>query len=124
MTIAPEGIRATAIASTEAEREHQAKHEHHVKREHQAESEAAAVLAQHRDHDPETELRAERMLVALLPQVVKELRLLEDRTGLSRTDITNRAITLYEFIDQQQLAGREILIRDRCTGDMHNVQIQ
>jgi hypothetical protein len=39
-------------------------------------------------------LQAERITVALVPQAAQDLRRLQERTGLSRTDITNRAITL------------------------------
>ncbi len=55
---------------------------------------------------------AERVTVALLPKVSAELALLQERTGLSKTDLVNRAITLYEFTEAQLAAGREVLIRD------------
>ncbi len=41
---------------------------------------------------------------------------MQDRTGLSKTDIANRAITLYEFIDTQIRTGRDVLIRDNEAG--------
>lgn len=59
----------------------------------------------------------ERITVALLPKVAADLQQLQERTGLSKTDIINRAITLYEFISAQQDAGREVLIRDKKTGE-------
>jgi hypothetical protein len=66
---------------------------------------------------------AERISVALIPIVSEQLRRLQDRTSMSKTDITNRAITLYEFIDSQMQADREVLIRDKRTGEVQIVQI-
>lgn len=65
----------------------------------------------------------DRITVALIPKVGEDLQLLQDRTNLSKTDITNRAITLYEFIDAQLRAGRELLIRDQQTGQMQTIII-
>lgn len=61
--------------------------------------------------------------ITLIPQVRAGLQRLQDRTNLSRTDITNRAITLYEFIEAQLSAGRELLIRDEDTGEIQRVLI-
>jgi TnpA family transposase len=44
-------------------------------------------------------------------------------TSLSKTDIAHRAITLYEFIDAQMRAGRDILIRDNTTGETQVVRL-
>jgi hypothetical protein len=44
---------------------------------------------------------ADRIAVALARQAREDLKTLQDRTGLSRTDIVNRAVSLFEFIDQQ-----------------------
>jgi uncharacterized protein (DUF342 family) len=60
---------------------------------------------------------AERITVALVPKVAAELQRLQERTSMSKTDLTNRAITLYEFIDAEIQAGREVLIRDGKTGE-------
>jgi hypothetical protein len=58
----------------------------------------------------------DRITVALIPKAAEDLQRLQDRTSLSKTDITNRAITLYEFIDSQLRSGRDVLIRDNKTG--------
>lgn len=58
---------------------------------------------------------AERITVALIPRTRGDLQRLGQRTALSKTDIVNRAITLYEFIDAQLRAGQEILIRNNRT---------
>lgn len=52
--------------------------------------------------------------VALIPKVAGDLDALCDRTGLSKTDLVNRAITLYEFVDAQLRAGRDLLVRDEA----------
>lgn len=102
MTIAPEGARTTGSVDNEKE----------------------AIPTRYDSPDPGDRPPAERITVALIPEVMEELKLLQDRTSLSRTDITNRAITLYMFIDQQLRAGHEVLIRERRTGEMQTVLIQ
>jgi hypothetical protein len=64
---------------------------------------------------------SDRITVALIPKVSEDLQHLQDRTNLSKTDIANRAITLYEFIEAQLRAGKDILIRDRETSETQSV---
>jgi hypothetical protein len=64
----------------------------------------------------------ERITVALLPAVTGDLERLQSRTGLSKTDIANRAITMYEFIEAQLRAGRDVLIRDNETKETQIVR--
>jgi hypothetical protein len=59
----------------------------------------------------------------LIPKAGDDLQQLQDRTGLSKTDIANRAITLYEFIDAQMRAGRDVLIRDNNTGETQVIRL-
>jgi hypothetical protein len=66
---------------------------------------------------------SERITVALIPKAVADLQNLQDSTSLSKTDLVNRAISLYEFIDQQMRAGRDLLIRDSGTGETHLVRL-
>jgi hypothetical protein len=75
------------------------------------------------EEDGARHLRAERITVALIPQAAEDLRRLLDRTSLSRTDITNRAITLYEFIDGQIRKGRDVLLRDSETREIQIVRL-
>ncbi len=70
-----------------------------------------------------SQLLAEDLTVALIPKVESDLQKLRDRTDLSRTDIMNRAISLYEFIDAQLRAGNDIQIRDSRTGRTWQVHI-
>lgn len=67
--------------------------------------------------------RIDRITVALIPKAGEDLQRLQNRTSLSKTDLVNRAITLYEFIEAQRSAGRELLVRDTKTGEMQTVLI-
>jgi hypothetical protein len=64
-----------------------------------------------------------RITVALIPKAAEDLQRLQDRTGLSKTDLANRAISLYEFINAQMCAGQDILIRNGSTGEIQIVRI-
>ena len=59
---------------------------------------------------------ATRVTIALMPRAAAGLAALTGRTGQSKTDLVNRAITAYDFIDAQLSAGRDLLVRDRETG--------
>jgi hypothetical protein len=61
--------------------------------------------------------RTDRITVALIPKAGEDLETLQERTGLSRTDIVNRAISLNAFIEDQVQAGKELLVRDPETGE-------
>jgi len=41
---------------------------------------------------------------------------------LSKTDIANRAITSYQFLDAQLKSGRDLIIRDPRTGETQMVR--
>ena len=64
----------------------------------------------------------ERITVALIPAAQDDLRRLQERTKLSKTDLANRAITSYEFFDAHMQAGRDVIIRDNRTGESHYVR--
>jgi len=65
----------------------------------------------------------ERISVALIPKVVDALRRLQNRTNLSKTDLVNRALTLYDFVEAQLDADRDILIRDNVTQEVQSVML-
>jgi hypothetical protein len=67
--------------------------------------------------------QAERITVALIPKAAADLQQVHARTGLSKTDIVNRAITLYEFFDGMARAGQEFLLRDKETGETERVHL-
>lgn len=54
---------------------------------------------------------ADRITVALVAKAANDLQITHDRTRLSKTDIVNRAVSLYEFIDAELSAGAELLVR-------------
>jgi hypothetical protein len=66
---------------------------------------------------------AERITVALIPKAASDLQSLQERSGLSKTDLVNRAISLYEFIDAQLREGKEVLIRDPAKDETQRVHL-
>jgi hypothetical protein len=67
--------------------------------------------------------QAERITVALIPQVAQDLQGLQEHTGLSKTDLVNRAITLYRFIEAQLRERHDLIVRDRRTGETQLVRL-
>ncbi len=65
----------------------------------------------------------ERITIFLIPKAGDDLRRLQERTNLSRTDLANRAITLYEFVDAQLRAGNEMITRHSQTGKTKLVKL-
>ena len=53
----------------------------------------------------------DRITVSLVNKAATDLQITHDRTGLSKTDIVNRAISLYEFIDEELTAKAELIVR-------------
>ena len=53
----------------------------------------------------------QRIMVALISKAAADLASTHERTNLTQTDIVNRAISLYEFIDSELAAGAEVLLR-------------
>jgi hypothetical protein len=66
---------------------------------------------------------SDRITVALIPKAVADLQRLQDSTGLSKTDLVNRAIALYQFIDEQIKANKDLLLRDGKTGETQLVRL-
>jgi hypothetical protein len=63
----------------------------------------------------------DRITVALIRNAAEDLQKLQDRTSLSKTDLVNRAISLYEFIDAQQHVGYDLLLHDRNSGETRTI---
>jgi hypothetical protein len=53
----------------------------------------------------------EPITVALVVKAADDLQLTRERTNLSKTDIVNRALSLYEFVDAELRAGAELIVR-------------
>jgi hypothetical protein len=64
---------------------------------------------------------AEQLTVPLIKKASSDLRRTHERTQLSRADIVNRAVSFYEFVDAEQHAGSELIIRRR-NGEQHIVK--
>ena len=72
---------------------------------------------------PQRSSTADRITVALVPKAADDLQHTVDRTGLSKTDVVNRAVSLYEFIDGRLSEGAELLIRDAKTGQVEQIKL-
>ncbi len=67
-------------------------------------------------------VQGERITVALIPAAQDDLRRLQERTKLSKTDLANRAITSYQFFDAHLQAGHDVIVRDNRTGETQLVR--
>ena len=65
----------------------------------------------------------ERITVGLICKAMDGLQTLKDRTGLSKTDIVNRAIPLYEFVSDQIDAGHDVIIRNAESGEIQILRL-
>jgi hypothetical protein len=63
----------------------------------------------------------ERVTVALVPKAVTDLQSTHERTRMSKTDIVNRAVSLYEFVEAEMSAGAELIVRR--DGEDHIVEL-
>ena len=75
------------------------------------------------DTQLERQVVAKRITVGLIKKVVDELDYLQQRTGMSSTDIVNRAISLAAFVDEQTADGKELLVRDPKTKEVMRVHM-
>ena len=71
---------------------------------------------------PAMETEHEEITVLLVSKVADDLQRTRKRTDLSKTDIVNRAITLYDFLNGEQDSGAELLLR-RQDGSTHLVEL-
>ena len=71
--------------------------------------------------DSPTVASVDRITVALVAKAAADLQNLHERTRLSKTDIVNRAISLYEFVDAELSAGAELVVRS--DGQEHLIKL-
>jgi hypothetical protein len=71
---------------------------------------------------PDASPRVLRITVALLLPIATLLAAIVERSGMSKTDVINRSIKLYDFIDRQTSDGSELLIR-RANGEERLIEI-
>jgi hypothetical protein len=64
----------------------------------------------------------DRITVALVRKAVEDLKYLQEETDLSKTDIVNRAISVYKFIEAEGRAGNTIYVRNDKTGETQMVR--
>jgi hypothetical protein len=64
-----------------------------------------------------TTTETERITVALVPKASADLQYLLEKTGLSKTDLVNRALSLYKFVEESTAGGQEVIVRDKATGE-------
>jgi len=71
---------------------------------------------------PAKETEHEEITVLLISKVAGDLERTQRRTELSKTDIVNRAITLYDYLDGERDSGAELLLR-RKDGSTYRVEL-
>jgi len=49
--------------------------------------------------------------IALVEKAADDLQRTHERTGMSKTDIVNRAVSLYEFLESELSVGAQLIIR-------------
>lgn len=54
----------------------------------------------------------DRVNIALTADAVRAVDKVRERTGMKKTDLVNRALLLYEFIEAETRAGRDLVLRD------------
>ena len=53
----------------------------------------------------------ERLTVGLLIDAAAAIARVQERTGLKKADVINRAIVVYEFLDAEMREGQQLLLR-------------
>jgi hypothetical protein len=71
----------------------------------------------------ERQVMTERITVGLIPKVVKELNDLQQKTGMSKTDLVNRAVSLYVFIEEHLSRGEELKLFDPKSQEEQRVHL-
>lgn len=56
--------------------------------------------------------RTDRINVVLTADAVEAMEVLQERTGLKKVDVVNRAIMLLEFVEGELRQGRELLVHN------------
>ncbi|MCC8248231.1 hypothetical protein [Saccharothrix luteola] len=65
----------------------------------------------------------QRITVGIIPKVWDELLQLMTSTRFNRTDVVNRAISIYWLIEMNKRSGKELIFRDPETGREQVVEI-
>lgn len=62
-----------------------------------------------------------KVTVKLIPQARDAVNRITARLGLSQTDVINRAVLAYDFLEEESAAGADVLIR-RKDGTVSSVK--
>ncbi|WP_370943464.1 hypothetical protein AB5J62_30760 [Amycolatopsis sp. cg5] len=54
----------------------------------------------------------DRVNVALIAEAVEAMGKLQERTGMKKVDLVNRALMIYEFVDAELRSGKQVVLRD------------
>jgi hypothetical protein len=72
---------------------------------------------------PQEEYVITRITVGIIPKAWTELLRLMANTKFNRTDVVNRAISVYAMVDDNMREGNELIFRDPQTGKERVVEI-
>ena len=75
------------------------------------------------EHVEGSQPTGDRIAVTLIPKATEALRLLQQGTSLSKTDLANRAIILYQFVNDQLRSGHDLIARNQATGETQLVRL-
>lgn len=56
---------------------------------------------------------SKRITLTLIPAALQAVNWLSEATGLTSTDVVNRAVQLYRFYEEKRLSGAELVIRNQ-----------
>ncbi|MFH9953305.1 hypothetical protein ACH4OX_03680 [Streptomyces roseolus] len=65
---------------------------------------------------------SERYSVTFVPPAVEAIQALTELSGLSKTDVINRAVQVYAFLASEMAEGRQVLLRNE-DGSLERVHI-
>ena len=84
---------------------------------------ASPTTVRSKQKEPPTERSAERVTVALTSRVSHDLDQLRTMTGLSKTDLVNRALSLYLFVEQLRQQNKQLAVYDPERSDVQPIHI-
>ncbi|MET0493265.1 MAG: hypothetical protein ABW000_09070 [Actinoplanes sp.] len=59
----------------------------------------------------------DRFSIALIGDAVRALERLQQRTGLKKVDLINRALVVYDLIDEEIRQDKKLILRDTDGGE-------
>lgn len=72
---------------------------------------------------PRPSVERERTTVSLLPKTHASLHRLARESGMTKSDVINRAVELYDFVTGRLDAGTELWLRDPAADKYTQLQI-